>query len=206
VSAGDLIVVTIGVVASSNVITSVKDNVNAGNYNQDTAYFNDPSFNAPVFIFSLPNSLASAVGLTVTLTLASASAVQGLAVFDLAGAVTSTPLDVANSGYQNSSSTPSLSLTTTQADDFIIGVLTEYGSAGTTTPGANFTLSNRIVDSYEFSNEYWADAGGAGPVTVGWTLNNPSGYYDLMAAAAYKAAPISTPVIVYQPIFRSRRR
>ena len=140
---------------------------------------------------------------TITVTYSSSSTTGGITAFGISGANTNSPFDpnlaspVTNTG---SSSTPSVSLTTTNANDLIIGIVSCYKSSGfsTITVGSAFTQAagpaNPQCSSEYGVPEYETVSSTQSGLAVGFSLSSTASWS--MIGDAVEAAVSSSSWVV----------
>jgi len=134
-AAGDLNVVVVGWNDSTALVGTVSDS--AGNTYQLAAGPTVISGTASQAIYYAANIVQAAAGNKVTVTFSTAAVYPDIRILEYGGIATTGALDVVASGSGNSTSSASAVVTTTNANDLLVGanlVLT-----GTTGPGAGFT-------------------------------------------------------------------
>lgn len=187
-----LIVVMVTIESSTATISSVADNKNTGNYNQDVSMTTSGTSvgDGTVAIFSMQNTQIAAATITLTL---STGAYGTIWAAELTGAATSSAFDQsATQSIMTGGGSVSLALSGMQATDAVLASIlwkpsvscstyTNYDS-GFTTTGSNVTAFNSCHYG-EYNVDY--AAGGSLTLTFGGasTANAMAG-----AAAAYKAA------------------
>jgi hypothetical protein len=182
-----LIVVVVTMEANSTeTITSVADDKNAGNYAVDVTQANTGSANrGTAAIYSMQNTQTAAATVTVTF---STNVYGRIRVYELLGAATSSVVDA--SGKQSLSPDPvavSFGLTTVSANCAIFAALHGYTSTGIavdsgfTAPEAAFSVQNQ----YHYA-EYLLDSGAAQSRTL--TLGDTTARTGDAVAVAYKVA------------------
>lgn len=144
VTAGNFLMAVIRLGTQTITAITVSDNVNAGNWQQ--AFLQNDSANGRYLgVFYKENSGgASAGSLIVTVSWATANdgSAKGLDIFEYSGILTSGALDQQTSTTPASTATPTTAgVTTTQADELLIGAFTFSTSSTVTTlaEGSGFT-------------------------------------------------------------------
>lgn len=160
VSAGNLLVAIVGFGDPTGAITcSVSDGTA---YTADAAGKVRDTFNTQSSqVFYLPN--AGAGSHTITATLSVAESYRRIRVFEISGVATASPEDKAAGQYLSNVGTTTDSIssgataTTTNANDFVLGLVQDTGStdpgSGTLAAGTGYTLSgtNQIIGA-EYKN------------------------------------------------------
>lgn len=160
------------------------DNKNAGNYTIDSSLTNSITATGGVYIASKQNTQTAAATVTCTFT----SSNGFLRVFEVTGAATSSALDVQNTAF-STKGVASLSVTTTQSNDSIFGVLVSTYAGVPPDAGYTTAFGSTAVFTYFHMGESRANAGSAGGNTI--TMNDAfdvNGPAFMFAMAAYKTA------------------
>jgi hypothetical protein len=133
VSAGDLLVGWFGQYNSSGQVT-VSDNVNgAWTRSVSTTYGNG---GGDIALYYLQNSAAAPAGLTITITSANATYLEGVAA-DYSGVATTGALDQTAVAHGNSTTVDSGPTASVGAGELVVGAILTGGSPGTVTAGSS---------------------------------------------------------------------
>lgn len=187
VSAGNSILLSFQVVASSLPLTLVRDNTGVDltlDYSAATANGEQTRF-----YYRRPNVAGAPTSITVTKTAATTTAVD---IFEVNGIDNTSPLNVAITDASDvaSTTTPSKAFTTTTANELVLSAWDNNNAGVTNTPQAGYTSSpDGATSSYIFM-WFQADAGAAGAKTVGATISAARAYR--MSVVTYKAATASS--------------
>jgi hypothetical protein len=130
-------------------------------------------------------NLAAGGNKTLTINFSGAPA-NGLGIwaFEVSGGSTTALLDAHNEGT-GTSGTPSISVTTTAANDLLVGIVAG-GTGADPSAGSGFTIIAVTQFGVRNAGEYKLDAGAAGSKSVDFTLGTSDDY--VVAAAAFKLA------------------
>jgi hypothetical protein len=136
VSAGDLLVGWFGQYNSSGQV-SVSDNVN-GAWTRTTAAttFGSGAGHGDIALYYLQNSAAAPSGLTITITAANATYLEGAAA-DYSGMATTNALDQTAVAKGTSTTVDSGPTASVGAGELVVGAILTGGSPGTITPGSS---------------------------------------------------------------------
>ena len=134
VSAGDLLVGWFGQYNSSGQV-SVSDNVN-GAWTRSSASTAFGSGHGDIALFYVQNAAAAPSGLTITITAASATYLEGAAA-DYSGVATTGALDQVAVAKGNSTAVDSGPTASVGAGELVVGAVLTGGSPGTVTAGTS---------------------------------------------------------------------
>jgi hypothetical protein len=140
----------------------------------------------------LCTNCAGGSGHTWTVTDSVGPWVKQLEGIEVIGGATSSVIDASNSAFDSGGTSPlSVAVTTTLANDLVIGVIADAtSSAFTLTQGAGFTLINQNTTAYSYASAYKA-APTTGSYDPNWT-GTASGAATAITLA-FKAAGAATP-------------
>lgn len=197
VAQNSLLVVTLGFGNTASPTLAVADS--KGNTYQLDKSQHDATNGTNAVIYSALAATALVQNDTVTVT-ATVTTINFpiMDVYEVTGAATTSWLDGTPAGATGTSTSPSSgNVTTSNADDLIMGVMFFSGGATTLTAGSNLTvLVNRQPGTKSYATEYRI-VSATGSYPANGTISNDSWS---AAAAAYKQAAAATSV--YQPGFR----
>jgi hypothetical protein len=182
VHAGDLLVGWFGQFNAAGQVT-VSDNVN-GAWTRSSASTTFSSGGGDIALYYLQDSAAAPWGLTITISAASPTFLQG-AVSEYSGIAATGALDQAVAAQGNSTAVNSGPTASVSAGELLFSGLMTGSAPGTVT--ANGGLVIRAQTGSLSVDDADMTVATAGPQDVTWTLQNASDWY--VAAAVFHAAP-----------------
>ena len=202
ISAGNLIVVSVGG-SSSQTVSSITDNGSTANtYTQVPSCYGTDGGGRWVDIWYAKNSLAGATTVTVTF---SGTSKQNVQVYEVSGIDTANPIDATcvHGGSTTGTVDTGPSITTTSANDFLAAAARTSGNGVTSENDATFTLdtgngsggeSHAIVSSTGTYTPKWNDSAATTFVAAVASFKAPSGGGTLAAPSISPATgAYSTP-------------
>ena len=184
VKAGDLLAGWFGQSNASGAV-QVSDNVN-GAWTRASASTTFSGGNGDIALFYVQNAAAAPNGLTITMTAASATYLQGVAA-DYTGVATSGALDqavVARGSGTAASAGPTGSVS---AGELVFSALMTGATPGGATAGSGLVI--RSHTSTYSADDADADVAAAGPQTVAWQLQSSADWYEVAAVFHSAAGP-----------------
>lgn len=180
VGAGDLLV---GWVAQYNAPgdVTVSDSVN-GAWTRSPAAETFSDGTGDIALFYLPDTAASATGLTVTITAPAGAYLQG-SIAEYSGVATSSPLDQFSVGQGSGTTVTAGPTSAVPAGELVYSALLTGGSPGSVTPGSSqgVTYWPRSATSNGSAYEQDIVSAGAGPQTTEATLGTATDWYAVVA-------------------------
>lgn len=180
VSAGDLLVGWFGQYNSSGQV-SVSDNVN-GAWTRSSAATTFGSGSGDIALFYLQNAAAAPSGLTITITSANATYLEGAAA-DYSGVATTGALDQAAVAKGNSTAVDSGPTASVGAGELVVGAVLTGGSPGTVTAGSSqgqaFTMRSQYTSGSADLEDILVSAAGAQNATA--TFSSATDWYAVAA-------------------------
>ena len=181
VQAEDLLAGWFGQFSSAGQV-KVSDNVN-GAWIRSSASTTFSSGNGDIAMFYRPNSKPAPWGLTITITAASPTFLQG-AVSEYSGVATTASLAQVAVGHGTSTTAASGATGATTVGELLFSGLMTGASPGTATVGGGLALREHTANSSADDADRTVRT--AGPQNVTWTLQNPADWYEV--AAVFRAA------------------
>jgi hypothetical protein len=139
----------------------------------------------------------------------SSSSYNTIAIHEIGGAATASPLDgTPNTGTGASTGPATGATTTTVADAIVIGVVSHIGPTRTITVGTNFNQMQEIesASSGQPINTEYRIVAATGSYAASWTLNNSESWSCCVAAFEQAAGTKSIPPGLIRPQWRSVTR
>ena len=181
VHAGDLLVGWFGQFDSSGQV-QVSDNVNGAWTRSASTTFS--SGNGDIALYYLPDSKAAPSGLTITITAASPTFLQGV-VNEYSGVATAGSLDQVSVGRGTGTTADSGPTGSVSAGELLFsGLMTGASPGGVTVNGGLVVRAQTASFSVDDADRTVATAG---PQDVTWTLQTSADWYEV--AAVFHAAP-----------------
>jgi chitodextrinase len=180
VSAGDLLVGWFGQYDSSGQV-QVSDNVN-GAWTRSSASTTWSNGGGDLALYYLPNSAAAPSGLTITISAANATFLQG-AAGEYSGVATTGALDQVAVAKGNSATVDSGPTASVAAGDLVVGAIITGGNPGTVTPGTSqgqpFVLRSQTGSGSTDLEDVLSGAAGAQDATA--TFGAATDWYSVVA-------------------------
>lgn len=194
VTAGNTIAVAISIEFPASTVTSVTDNL-SNTYTQATTQVVGDNRQ---YLFYALNISGGACTVTVNV---SASTYVTIGIAEASGVVSSSALDVTDTGTGSSSAAATGSFTTSVPD--IIFATVNHNSTATITPAGGWSQIYEQEDWNNFATiNFMYRTGAAGSYNGQWTLSSSTGWLAL-AMALKDAGGVSIPVMM--KYYRSRR-
>jgi hypothetical protein len=180
VGAGDLLVGWIAEYNAAGHVT-VSDNTN-GTWVRSPAAETFSNGTGDIALFYLPDSTASANGLTITITAPASAYLQG-SIAEYTGVATSAPLGQYAVGEGNSPTMTAGPTGSVPAGELVYSALLTGGNPGGVTPGTSqgATYWPRAATSSGSAYEQDITSAGTGPQTGAATLGTPTDWYTVVA-------------------------
>lgn len=169
VTAGSLLVLVVHTYSNSVTVVDVTDD--KSNTWVEAVTARSGSITERVQIWYATNVAAGATAITVD---QSGSASRKWHVYEVSGFTDWGALTVITSENASNSSAPSLTLTSVEANSFVIGGISIQDQSFT--PGGAYTQAYNGDGNYRQSGQYDADSGAAGNVTVDCTLGGATNW------------------------------